>query len=195
MSTQDNSYTDRLVTLSDSRFRKLLNVQAPYAWNIRRTVKGFTLDIGCGIGRNLAHLRGQAIGIDHNQTSVDVCRKNGFIAYTPDEFAASEHAELTYETLLLSHVLEHMTVTQAHELLESYLPHLSEDGRVVIICPQQRGFKSDSTHVHFFDSSSLTDLVHELGMHVSENRSFPLPGWCGRWFTHNETIVIAERIS
>lgn len=194
MSTQDQSYTQRLVSLSASPLRRIFNVQAPYAWNIRRTVKGLTLDVGCGIGRNLSHLRGEAVGVDHNKSSVDVCRQSGFLAFTPDEFTNSEHAKNMYQTILLSHVIEHMTDSEASELLRSYLPYLASEGKLVIICPQERGFRSDSTHVTFFDTQNITDLMNKCGLQVCECRSFPLPRWYGRWFTHNETIVIAERI-
>jgi 2-polyprenyl-3-methyl-5-hydroxy-6-metoxy-1,4-benzoquinol methylase len=194
MSTQDQSYTQRLVSLSASPLRRIFNVQAPYAWNIRRTVKGLSLDIGCGIGRNLSHLRGEGVGVDHNKSSVDVCRQNGLLAFTPDEFTHSEHAKKTYQTILLSHVIEHLTFDQAGELLRSYLPLLARDGLVVIICPQKRGFSSDSTHVTCFDTQNITDLVKNCGLQVCNSRSFPLPRWCGRLFTHNETIVIAERV-
>ncbi len=193
MTTQDTTYTERLLKLSASPLRKFLNVQAPYGWNIRRTVKAPTLDIGCGIGRNLAHLRGDAVGIDHNESSIDVCRKRGFLAFTPDEFLESEQSQLKFQTLLLSHIIEHMTDSEASELLRSYLPYLASDGNLVIICPQERGFRSDSTHVHFFDASALEKLVSRLGMRVIDSRSFPLPRWTGRAFTHNETIIVAAR--
>ena len=53
-------------------WKKLLDVQAPYRWNLQRLKLGLTLEIGCGIGRNLMHLKGQGIGIDHNFQSVEM---------------------------------------------------------------------------------------------------------------------------
>jgi SAM-dependent methyltransferase len=194
MTTQDNSYTERLVKLSTSPLRRFLNVQAPYGWNIRRLITAPTLDIGCGIGRNLAHLHGDGVGIDHNQASVDVCRQRGFVAFTPDEFLASSHSQKKFHSLLLSHVIEHLSVFEASELVQSYLQYLATDGRLVIICPQERGFRSDSTHVHYFDASAIENLVLQHGLKVVDNRSFPLPRWTGKWFTHNETVIVATRI-
>ena len=52
------AYADRLQTLEQARWKQLLDVQAPYRWNIRRLGLGRTLDVGCGLGRNLAHLGG-----------------------------------------------------------------------------------------------------------------------------------------
>jgi SAM-dependent methyltransferase len=65
-------YAARLDRIGRSRWRKLLNVQAPYRSNLRRLAPGFTLDVGCGVGRNLAHLDGLAVGVDAN---ADLTRK------------------------------------------------------------------------------------------------------------------------
>ena len=47
----------------------------------------------CGVGRNLANLGGDGVGVDHNADAGAACRERGFIAYTVDEFAASPDAE------------------------------------------------------------------------------------------------------
>ena len=48
-----------------------------YRWNLRRLDLGFTLEIGCGIGRNLEHLDGNGIGIDHNEEAVRIAHTGG----------------------------------------------------------------------------------------------------------------------
>jgi 2-polyprenyl-3-methyl-5-hydroxy-6-metoxy-1,4-benzoquinol methylase len=193
MSTEDASYTQRLVKLSGSRLRKVLNVQAPYGWNIRRLVVGETLDIGCGIGRNLDHLRGAGVGVDHNLSSIEVCRRRGLRAYSSDDFDHSEDGKRTYDTLLLAHVLEHMPPPEAQQLVAKFLPYLKSGGRVVLVCPQERGFQSDETHQHFFRHSDLRDLARRLGLRDVQSGSFPLPRWFGKVFTHNETFVVAVK--
>ena len=50
------SYADRLRRKEDARWKQVLDVQAPYRWNLRRQELGRTLDVGCGIGRNLVSL-------------------------------------------------------------------------------------------------------------------------------------------
>src|ERR1041384_8291155 len=84
--TKDPSYAARLRRLAGSGVRRFIDVQAPYRWNLRRLDPGFTLDIGCGIGRNLSHLEGRAVGVDHNVECIAECRRQGFTAYTADEF-------------------------------------------------------------------------------------------------------------
>jgi SAM-dependent methyltransferase len=55
-STAGVEYARRLQRLSGRRWKRLIDVQAPYRWNIHRLRLGRTLDVGCGIGRNLKHL-------------------------------------------------------------------------------------------------------------------------------------------
>ena len=107
--TKDAEYTRRLLREQGSRWKQLLDVQAPYRWNLRRLRPGSTLEVGCGVGRNLSHVRGAGVGIDHNPYSVDACRRAGFVAFTPEEFRRSPHyAPGRFDSLLLSHVAEHM---------------------------------------------------------------------------------------
>ncbi|MBV9592170.1 MAG: hypothetical protein JO147_00020, partial [Actinobacteria bacterium] len=54
--TKDAAYTERLIDLQTVWWKRLLPVQAPYRYNMRRLPLGHTLDIGCGIGRILEHL-------------------------------------------------------------------------------------------------------------------------------------------
>src|SRR5688572_8348700 len=92
METRDEAYTERLRRKQNVWWKRLLDVQAPYRWNLRRLRPGLTLDVGCGIGRNLLHLGGTGVGVDHSAHSVEACRAQGLTAYLVDEFKASEHA-------------------------------------------------------------------------------------------------------
>ena len=80
--TVGRDYAERLETLEGARWKRLLDVQAPYRWNLRRLGLGFTLDVGCGIGRNLLHLDRRGVGVDHNVASVEIARGRGCTAYT-----------------------------------------------------------------------------------------------------------------
>jgi 2-polyprenyl-3-methyl-5-hydroxy-6-metoxy-1,4-benzoquinol methylase len=153
------------------------------------------LDIGCGIGRCLDFVRPRGVGVDPNESSVAVCRENGHEAYTPSAFAvayAATGSGRPFDTLLCSHVLEHLDEPTGVELIREYLPHLSERGRVVLITPQERGQRSDPTHVRFMDSAALTRLAAEAGLVVERISSFPFPRAFGRWFVYNETVTIAR---
>ena len=172
----------------------MLGVQAPYRRHIRRVVEGRVLDIGCGIGRNLHHLDGNGVGVDTNRHSIEVARQNGLTAYTAHEFPDGAHAtEGGYDTLLFAHVLEHMSAEEASGLLASYLPYLRPGGKVVIIVPQEAGYRSDPTHLNFLDLDDLAGLEEGHGLIRESGYSFPLPRVAGRWFTHNETVSLSRR--
>src|SRR3954470_22543342 len=108
--TRGAAYTDRLNRLESVWWKRLLDVQRPYRWNLQRLQLGFTLDVGCGVGRNLINLDGNGVGVDHNESSVAEARSRGLVALTPGEFATSEFARpQRFDSLLLAHVVEHMS--------------------------------------------------------------------------------------
>jgi len=192
--TAGPEYAQRLVGGSAAAGKRLLHVQAPYRTHVRRICPGRVLDLGCGIGRNLGHLGGRAVGVDHNRVSVGIARRSGHRAHITTEFADSSDGRLgSYDCLLLAHVLEHMTQARGETLLTAYLPYLRPGGRVVLVCPQERGYGSDPTHVEFLDIPRLTAMCRRAGLLVRRHYSFPLPHSAGRIFTHNEFVVLADK--
>jgi SAM-dependent methyltransferase len=191
---RDREYCERLVRLQHSGWKTHLHVQAPYRWNLRRLEPGFTLEVGCGIGRNLAHLDGNAIGIDTNPYVVAEARRAGFRAFTPEEFAASEwNRPGAFDTLLLAHVAEHMRRDQLLELIREHLPRVRPEGKVILITPQEAGFRTDSTHVEFMDLGVLRAVSRELGLLPLRDYSFPFPRVFGRLFAYNEFVCVSSK--
>ena len=190
--TDNKAYTDRLVRLATKGWKSRLDVQAPYRWNLRRQDLGRTLDVGCGIGRNLSTLPAGSLGIDHNPTSVAEAKKLGLAALTVEEWNAARDTYALFDSLLLAHVLEHMTQDEARELIADHLPYVRPGGKVFIICPQERGYRSDDTHVQFLTGEDLVTLVTSLGLELTPWRSFPLPRIAGQWFTYNEFTLLAR---
>jgi SAM-dependent methyltransferase len=194
MGTDDEEYAARLSSLGGARWKRLLNVQAPYRWRLRRQHLGRTLDVGCGLGRNLEALDPTSAGVDHNPTSIRIARERGHDAYTVEEFLASEHAAPeSFDGMLLSHVIEHLPAAEGRELVRTYLPFLRPGGRVLFICPQERGYASDATHVRWTTDDDLMTLSRDLGLIPRRLRSFPLPRPAGRWFVYNEFAVLAVK--
>src|SRR5712691_2234266 len=87
--THGKEYAERLIRLQTAPWKRWLDVQALHRWNLRRLDPGFTLDIGCGIGRNLLHLRGHSVGVDINEHCVRAARARGLTAFTPGELRQS----------------------------------------------------------------------------------------------------------
>ena len=193
-STDGSDYTDRMIRLEQPWWKRALDVQAPYRWNIRRLFgQREVLDVGCGIGRNLAHLTPHAVGVDHNEHSVQVCRERGLRAFSTAEFGDTEYAtEGRFGGLLAAHLIEHMPRPDAIDVLAGYLKYLTSDALVVLICPQERGYATDSTHVAFTDFAGLTEVAGKLGLTPTRELSFPFPRAAGKFFPYNEFVLVAR---
>ncbi|GIH07457.1 hypothetical protein Rhe02_55240 [Rhizocola hellebori] len=191
--TKKAEYAERLQRIGDVWWKRALNVQAPYRAHLRRLNLGYVLDVGCGIGRNLLHLDGNGVGVDHNADAVQRVRALGFTAYTSEEFHRSEHGKpAAFDSLLIAHVLEHVPADVAVELVNEYLPYVKPGGKVVFITPQERGYASDATHVWFVGHPQTTELAGKVGLQVEKQYSFPLPRVAGKVFTYNEFVMVGR---
>lgn len=185
-STSGEWYTERLRHRTSARWKRF--VPDPYRWNIRHLGLGRVLDLGCGIGRCLAFNDGNGVGIDHNPTSVALCRDRGLEAFTPGDFDRGEHDR--FDSILLSHVLEHIEEDEGTAFVARYLPFLRDGGRVVIISPQESGQRSDPTHVRFVGVEESSRMLRSLGATDIRTRSHPFPRFAGRVFRYNETVAV-----
>ena len=189
--TKSIYYSDRLTGIAQRRWKRIVAPLNPYKFHVRLISVSNVLDVGCGIGRNLDYLvNSDAIGIDHNIQSVEIARQRGFTAFTDTEFLELNHK---FNTILFSHVLEHMNPEEAIGIVSKYLGCLNPGGRLIIICPQIKGQKSDPSHVYFCDFQFLEQLVESQNLEIVMSYSFPLPNFFGRWFVYNESVVIAKK--
>jgi SAM-dependent methyltransferase len=195
MKTTDAAYAQRLDDAGGVWWKRVLDVQRPYRAHLRSLRLGRVLEIGCGVGRNLGHLRDEhAVGVDHNPHAVAVACSRGLRACTPEQFRSSPWAAAgAFESLLVSHVLEHMTSHEASALLREWLGHLRTGGRCVVITPQEAGFRSDPTHVEFVDFARAAEIVRDAGLEPLRQYSFPFPRFLGRVFKYNEFVTLARK--
>ena len=82
---------------------------------IVREFRGYVLDVGCGDGSFLEKYSGRSLGIDAHENNIRICREKKINAIKAD--ANSFVQENTFDTVLLSHVLEHLT--QPSQVLEN----------------------------------------------------------------------------
>ena len=191
--TRDPEYAARLATLESKGWKKLFDVQAPYRRNLRKLDLGRTLDVGCGLGRNLMNLE-NGVGVDHNADAVSIARSRGLTAFTTDEWPNSGAAiHASFDSILLAHVLEHVSQQDSDDIIAAYLPYLRPNGKLVLICPQEKGFPTDPTHIRWVDDEELRATGLRNGFHEIRNYSFPFPRAVGKFFTYNEFVYVGQR--
>ena len=127
--TRSQEYAERLIRLQTAGWKRWLDVQAVFRWNLQRLEPGFTLDIGCGIGRTLLHLGGGGVGVDANPHCVAPQGARDHRLHAGGISASAEfNREGRFDTLLLAHVAEHMTEDDTVALLREYEPSLKRTG-------------------------------------------------------------------
>ena len=77
--------------------------------------------------------------------------------------------------------------------MNEYLPYLRRGGKVLFICPQERGYASDPTHVAWTTGDDLQSLARTVGLEPVSNKSFPFPRAVGKVFLYNEFNVLATK--
>lgn len=188
--TQDEEYTARLVNLQSVTWKEKLRFLDPYGWQIRFICKGNVLEVGSGIGRNLRALKGRSLGVDHNETAVAFANNKGLQSLTSEQFLSrSVDKDQEFDTILLSHVLEHINQETQDQIFMHYLPFLKSNARVVIICPQEVGFDSDPTHIRWVDEEILFETLRSLECVDIKISSFPFPRRIGKRFIYNQFVA------
>ena len=186
-------YVERLMALQDKRWKQVLRVQRPYQMNILRHCAGPTLDVGCGIGRNLKVLPQGSVGVDTNRYAVAEAQRRGMTAVVAEEFESDPvRSEGKFSAVLFSHVLEHVPRDEAVRLVRNYRRFVKPGGTVVVVCPQEVGYASDETHTEFVDFEAAKAILNSSGVEVHRQYSFPLFRPLGRLFIYNEFITVGR---
>jgi hypothetical protein len=86
-----------------------------------------------------------------------------------------------------------MDAAGAEDILREYLPYLKSGGKVFFVCPQERGYASDPTHIRFTDGVALSELAVSVGLLPEPWFSFPFPRWAGKAFIYNEFCLLAVK--
>jgi SAM-dependent methyltransferase len=182
------AYAERLARTQSRAWKRW--APNPYRAFLRRLDLGLVLDVGCGLGRSLGYLDGHGAGIDPNEVVVARARAAGFDVSTPEQFRTGPHRSTVFDSMLCAHVLEHLDEPTGVALLRSWLPWIRPGGTVVLITPQERGQRSDPTHVRFVDDAGLRRLADAAGIGIGSVRSFPFPRPAGKVFVYNETVLL-----
>ena len=173
----DQNYTD--YQANRAGWRKV--VRRPWLRAAASFVEGPVVDLGCGVGALLARLPAGSIGLEVNRASIAHCQEQGLdVSYydgAADDWALAPVAASStrFDTLLVSHVLEHFDGPDRilRRLLEAAGPLGLR--QVLVIVPGRAGFRHDATHRTFVDAAMLSapELAAGTAFDRSEISWFP----------------------
>ena len=190
ISTKNHQYADRLISLQSTWWKEKFFFLNPYLVHVRIITRGRVLEVGSGIGRNLRVLRQGSLGVDHNKFAVEYARKKKLSSLTVNDFfTKSRKVRSVFDTLLLSHVLEHVDSETQEQIFDQFIPFLASGAKIVLICPQEAGFVTDKTHIRWVNESMLRDILESLGCRAIKVKSFPFPRRAGKKFKYNQTVA------
>jgi O-antigen chain-terminating methyltransferase len=123
------------------------------------------LDIGCGRGEFLEHMREAGVparGIDLSPESVAVCRAKGLDAETADLFQyLSSVPEATLDGLFCSQVVEHLEPAWLPEMIRLAASRLEPNGLIAIETPNPECLAIFATHF-YLDPTHTRPVPHPL---------------------------------
>jgi hypothetical protein len=158
---------------------------------------GKTIDFGCGVGELLSLLEPGSIGFEINPCCVDLCKGKGLNVhlYEPakDKYQLQTlSAEDGFKTMIMSHVLEHLE--KPIEVLDGLLSSCErlKIEKVILLIPDLKGFKKDSTHKVFISEANLPRQIGKFRLVFA--RHFPFNAlFLQKNFTNNELRVVYKR--
>lgn len=125
------------------------------------------LDYGCGQGKYLQIMRKMRIdcaGIDINARQAADLQSQGFAVHTD----ISGLEKNSFDCLLLSHVIEHLSGQELVNLFDSLLPLLKGNGKIILITPVLgERFYYDFTHIRPYYPQSIRMLFGGISTPMS----------------------------
>jgi SAM-dependent methyltransferase len=146
---------------------------------LSRHLNGVVLDIGCGVGDFLSY-RARSVGVDINPCNVEYCRQLALDARVMEDDQLPID-DLTFDTVLLDNVLEHIDTPEP--LLFEIARVLRPSGSLIIGVPGVRGYSCDTDHVQFYDEKDLIYLARRTGFSIVY--FFYMPLWRSNWLSRH----------
>lgn len=196
----DTLYAEQYLAYQSERSWIRKTIRKLYLWQVRRHVLGNAIDFGCGVGEHLSTFSKDSLGLEINEATVKYCQAHGMNVqlydYKTDDYQLKDIPVGKYETLVISHVLEHLP--QPEEMLKKLMDSCTRIGvkRIFICVPCEVGFEHDKTHVTFITRQYITDnnMDEYHGFKLTKWGYFPFPlKFVGKLFVYNELNLMYER--
>jgi len=141
---------------------------------ILKYAQGDCLDVGCGDGYFLMEIakrfpKNIFLGVDEDLFSINLAkqRETKNLKFIKSDIMSAK-IKYKYDTIILSHVFEHL-IDPANVLLK-LKKLLKNDGKILLLLPNKSGFLNEARfapgtlkHLWIFDKNSITFLLNQIG--------------------------------
>ncbi|HEV2386519.1 MAG TPA: class I SAM-dependent methyltransferase [Candidatus Acidoferrales bacterium] len=142
---------------------------------MRGESRGKLLDVGCGVGLFLSHMRElgwQVIGVEADPKTARIAQQEFGLRAIPGSLEEAHLADESVDVVTMSHVIEH--VRQPETVLKEAWRVLKPRGRIVVVTPNveslgHRAFGacwqhlSPPYHLQLFSAASLLSIAGRAG--------------------------------
>ena len=144
----------------------------------------FLVELGSGRGEFLEVAKGKVdrlVGVDVDPDMVKQCEAAGFEAVHADVLDYLTETEHRPDVVFLAHVIEHLPVDVAFEMLRDAAAIIEPGGVIIVVTPNPaclanltNDFWSDPTHQRLYTLDLLSFLLDQTGFDVREASGNPL---------------------
>jgi SAM-dependent methyltransferase len=166
-------------------------------------VQGNIVDLGCGRGEFLELLSEsgrQGVGVESDPALVAVCRSKGLKVDNCGVLEWLRTNNDCWDGIMIGHLIEHLSGSEAYELIQLATQRLTTGGRIVLLTPNPNflpgmgEFWSDLTHIRPYPRRSLHGLFEELGLHIVTSGIDPSTRLGMNWRHPYQSLVNAVRL-
>ena len=142
------------------------------------------VELGCGRGEFLevaSEVVERCLGVDADPAMVEAVVAAGHDAVRADVRTWPGETTERPDAVFLAHLIEHLSVDEAHELLGGVHDVMAPGGVLVVVTPNpaclanlMNDFWSDPTHVRLYTLDLLAFLLEQTGFEVTERGGNPI---------------------
>lgn len=162
-------------------FVKSFNIKHKANLAISGVPQGSLLDIGCGVGDFLVHIKQQGWEVQGIEPSADAKQiaqsRLGFLPKDPSEYAQFEDA--SFDVITLWHVLEH--IDDLHFQTSEICRLLKPGGRLIIALPNFQSFDCQyykdkwaawdvPRHLNHFSQQTIQSIITSTGFQIIDTQ-------------------------
>jgi len=128
----------------------------------------------------------KAVGVDCDPDMINICQKADLDVWREDFFSFTA-SDATYDGIVASHVIEHLTCPDAEKLLCRSFDILNPGGKLIVVTPNPTNlgvitnvFWLDLTHVRPYPPELLIEMFIDVGFEIESSGGDPLysrPAW------------------